>query len=437
MSRPNIIFLHSHNTGRFVQPYGHAVPTPNLQRLAQEGLLFHQAYAAAPTCSPSRAAFLSGQYPHCAGMLGLAHRGFPMRDYRQHIVHTLRAAGYRSALIGVEHTAKDNATVGYDELVPLANNRAENVAPAAREFLRRAHPQPFFLSVGLQETHIPFPAPDPARYPAEDERYCFPPAPLPNAPEVRRNIAGFKASARQMDDCWGAVLDALAAAGLAENTLVCAFSDHGLQFPFHICNCNGHGLGVYLVLRGPGGFSGGKVSDSLVSLLDLFPTACELAGVPVPPWVQGRSLLPVAADPAHVLHEELFGEVTYHAAYEPQRSVRTTRYHYQRRFDQRAKLVLPNSDPGVAREFLLAHGWQDQPRHQELLFDLLFDPAETNNLVGDARFDAVYQDLRARLDRFMRETNDPLLAGPVPAPKGAKANDVNGRDWTEPPLVVG
>jgi N-sulfoglucosamine sulfohydrolase len=75
---PNIVLLHSHDTGRFVQPYGHPVPTPNIQRLADQGLLFRQAYAAAPTCSPSRAALLTGRWPHANGMLGLAHRGFAL-----------------------------------------------------------------------------------------------------------------------------------------------------------------------------------------------------------------------------------------------------------------------------------------------------------------------------------------------------------------------
>ncbi|MCB0099428.1 MAG: sulfatase-like hydrolase/transferase, partial [Caldilineaceae bacterium] len=105
MTLPNILFMHSHNTGQFVQPYGHAVPTPNMQKLAEQGILFRRAFAAAPTCSPSRAAFLSGMWAHSAGMLGLAHRGFRMQDYGVHIVRTLKANGYHTALAGVEHTA--------------------------------------------------------------------------------------------------------------------------------------------------------------------------------------------------------------------------------------------------------------------------------------------------------------------------------------------
>src|SRR5215471_4995915 len=86
--RPNILYIHSHDSGRYLQPYGHNVPTPNLARLAKEGILFRQAFDAAPTCSPSRAALLTGQCPHRNGMLGLAHRGFSLTDYKRHIAHT-------------------------------------------------------------------------------------------------------------------------------------------------------------------------------------------------------------------------------------------------------------------------------------------------------------------------------------------------------------
>src|ERR1051325_5923973 len=102
---PNILYIHSHDTGRYVSPYGHAVPTPNLKKLAGEGVLFRQAFSAAPTCSPSRACLLTGQYAHQNGMLGLAHRGFAMTDYRRHILHTLRSGGYRTILGGLQHIA--------------------------------------------------------------------------------------------------------------------------------------------------------------------------------------------------------------------------------------------------------------------------------------------------------------------------------------------
>jgi arylsulfatase A-like enzyme len=96
MTPPNVLYLHSHDTGRYVQPYGHQIPTPNIQMLADQGALFRKAFSAGPTCSGSRASLLTGQYPHSNGMMGLAHRGWRLNDYGQHIIHPLREAGYRS-----------------------------------------------------------------------------------------------------------------------------------------------------------------------------------------------------------------------------------------------------------------------------------------------------------------------------------------------------
>jgi N-sulfoglucosamine sulfohydrolase len=94
VDHPNIIYLHSHDTGRYVQPYGHQIPTPNIQRLADQGLLFRRAFCAAPSCSGSRACLLTGQWAHVNGMTGLAHRGWKLDDYGRHLVHPLREAGY-------------------------------------------------------------------------------------------------------------------------------------------------------------------------------------------------------------------------------------------------------------------------------------------------------------------------------------------------------
>lgn len=440
---PNIIFMHSHNTGTYVQPYGHAVPTPNIQRLAEQGVLFRKAFAAAPTCSPSRASFLSGQYPHCCGMHGLGHRGFRMRDYSQHIVHTLKEAGYLTVLAGVEHTAPDLAMVGYDRTLseddtnyPETQEHGPGAAVAAVAFLDSGPDRPFFLSLGLNETHRPFPDPDPVEHPAEDARYCSAPGVLPDTPVTRADFAAFKASARVMDDAFGQVLEALDRSGLADTTFVFCFSDHGLQFPRHMCNLTDSGLGVYLIVRGPAGFEGGKVVDQMVSLTDLVPTVYDVAGIDGPSCVQGQSLVPVVNGECENLHDEIFGEINYHAAYEPTRCIRTYRYKYIRRFDERGKLVLPNADDTPSKAFLLTHDWTALPRDQEMLFDLVFDPSESNNLAGCPEQQDTLNDMRARLETWMRESNDPLLAGSVPAPSGASVNDPDGQSPREPPMVL-
>ncbi|MCL4545817.1 MAG: sulfatase [Chloroflexi bacterium] len=423
----NVLYLHSHDTGRYIQPYGHAIPTPNLQRLAEEGVLFRQNFCAAPTCSPSRACLLTGQAAHSCGMFGLAHRGFPLLHPEHHLAHVLRMHGYHTALMGVQHVTSDPAGTGY-EVVVRGKRESTQITAAATEFLRNAPREPFFLDVGYGETHREFRQPGAA----EDARYCLPPAPLPDTPQTRTDMAAFKASARVLDSNVGTVLAALERQGLADRTLVISTTDHGIAFPGMKCNLTDHGMGVSLIVRGPGGFEGGRVIDAMVSHLDLFPTISELAGIPRPDWLQGTSLLPLVRGEVEQLYDELFAEVNYHAAYEPQRAVRTARWKYIRRYGEQETPVLPNCDDGLSKDLWLEHGWRERSVGREQLYDLVFDPYENNNLAADSTYSAVLSELGERLDRWMERTDDPLRYGPIPIPEGAWANDPSGLSPREP-----
>ena len=428
MPKPNIIYIHSHDTGRYVSPYGHAMPTPNIQSLAEEGVLFRQAFCAAPTCSPSRAGLVFGQWPHSAGMLGLVNRGFWPQDQSQHIVNTLGPAGYQTTLIGVQHVSPDPVAIGYDQVIDTADRKVAAVAPAAVEFLSQASTeQPFFLTVGFSETHRVFRE----HGPDDDPRFCMPPAPLPDTPGTRMDMADYKATVRELDRGIGMVLEALSNNGLAENTLVICTTDHGLAFPGMKCNLTDHGMGVMLIMRGPGGFAGGQVCDALVSQIDIFPTICELTGIEPPEWLQGRSMMPLIAGTAEEIRSETFAEVSYHAAYEPKRCVRTKRWKYIRRFGEHDTVPMANCDDSYSKDVWLAHGWATRSVAREQLYDLVYDPNEAHNLAMDPAISDVLQDLRGRLDRWMAETNDPLLDGPVPFPSTgiiSPQDDLSPRD---------
>lgn len=425
---PNILYIHSHDSGRYLQPYGHAVPTPNLQRLAGEGVLFRRAFSCAPTCSPSRAALLTGQWAHQNGMIGLAHRGFSLNDYKKHVLYTLRNAGYQSVLGGLQHIAAKPDTIGYDELLRPKSTRAADVAPAAVAFLNRKPSKPFFLDVGFFETHREFPKPTPA----DDPRYTQPPMPIPDTPATRADTAAFHASARILDQGVGQVLEALERNGLAENTIVISTTDHGIAFPSMKCNLTDSGFGVSLIVRGPGVFRGGKVCDAMVSHIDLYPTICDAVGIKPPSWLEGRSFLPVLRGEKAEINDEVFAEVTYHASYEPKRAVRTQRYKYIRRYGDRTAPVLPNCDDSPSKTLWLEHEWKQKTLPREQLYDLIFDPAEHNNLASDRGSAKILEEMRGRLDAWMKRTSDPLLDGPVPAPAGAKVNPADGVSPREP-----
>lgn len=429
-SHVNVLYLHSHDTGRFIQPYGYPVPTPNLQRFASESVVFRQAFDAAPTCSPARAALLTGMDPHSCGMLGLAHRGFSLRDPSQHLANYLRRQGYLTALSGIQHEAPQDraAELGYETILAPHGRPGPDVAKAAGDFLLNRPKEPFFLSCGFFETHREFPAPGAQ----DDPRWIQPPPPLPDTPETRADMAAFHASARVLDASVGHVLEALERAGLAGRTLVIVTTDHGIPFPRMKCNLNAFGMGVMLMMRGPGGFSGGRVSDALVSQMDIFPTLCDVLGLPKPAWLQGRSLWPLIRGEKQEVREWLTGEVTFHASYEPQRAIRTKRWSYVRRFGGRRAPVLPNCDDGPSKSVWVAAGWRELQPEAEALYDLIFDPGESRNVLdGNPR---VAEHFRRLLENWMRDTDDPLLKGDVAPPPGARLNSPDALSHREPPI---
>ena len=424
MDRPNILYLHSHDTGRYIQPYGHAIATPRLQKLAEEGVLFRQNFSVSPTCSPSRAALLTGCYPHENGMKGLAHLGYSLNDYGQHIIHTLRREGYVSVLAGVQHIASETAeeeawrVIGYDTCL-----EGDQYEQRAATFLEQTPETPFFLDVGFHETHREFPTLQDA---TENPNYCLPPSPLPDTPETRGDMARYKGSARELDRKMGVVLDALERSGLTENTLVICTTDHGIAFPRMKCNLYDSGIGTMLIMRGPGDFESGRVIDCMTSHLDIFPTVCELLQIEPPSWLRGKSLLPLVSQETTELHDELFFEINDHAAYEAVRAVRTERWKYIWRIDDHRVPVLLNCDNGESKSLWLNHGWEDQPVPGEALFNLVFDPNETNNLAGDAASQETLKVMRERLMRWMKASDDPLLNDDTRSLSDIESEPTNG-----------
>ncbi|MEM6391323.1 MAG: sulfatase [Planctomycetota bacterium] len=437
----NILYLHSHDTGRYIAPYGHAVSTPNLQRFAESGVLFRHAFCANPTCSPSRACLLTGQYAHTNGMMGLAHRGGQLSEPRHTLPHHLRSQGYQTVLAGFQHIRSadsplTSADFGYSldlsasrqPKKPGAIGRDEATVESACKFLEAQKPDdpPFFLDAGYFTTHRlgkdtstdpPVQWHNEGDAPFGDARYAAVPPTLPDTPDCRRDFADYAHAAERLDSLHGQVLDALDAQGLADRTLVIITTDHGLAFPGMKCSLTAHGTGVLLLMRGPG-IDGGRVMQGLVSQVDLFPTVCEAAGLPMPDHLQGHSLVPMLEgdDDTASARDAVFTEVNYHAAYQPMRSVRTDRYSYIRRLEDAPRVVRPNIDNSPSKSELHHADLLSKPYPVEELFDLYRDPTEACNRVDDPDYAEALNDMRGRLDRWMQDTDDPALAGPINVP---------------------
>lgn len=434
----NIVYLHTHDSGRFLPLYGYGSSMPQLGRLAERGALLRGAFCACPTCSPSRTALLTGMAPHSAGLLGLAHRGFQLADYSWHLSSFLRSHGYETALCGIQHEAPDPSMLGYDHLLGGEADSMDKLAPrdvwdrenarAAAAWLREKHDGPFFLSYGMFATHREFPENDGSVNPDR----LTPPWPVADTPENRADAARYQLSCRQADNCIGILLDALEETGRMEDTVVLYTTDHGPAFPEMKCTLSDAGIGVAAVLYYPGIPCAGRAVDGLVSQIDLFPTFCELLGLEKPAWLQGKSILPLL-ERGEPVNDAIFAGVTYHAAYEPKRCVRTERYKLVRRYDSHLFPVPANIDSSPAKELLLKSGYLERTvLDRESLFDLYLDPCERQNRIADPAYAEIYADLSRRLNRWMEETADPLRDAPdgrVPCPEGAR---VNRRECIEP-----
>ena len=437
----NILYLHAHDAGRYLQPYGHPAATPHLQALAEESVVFRNAHSAAPTCSPSRAALLTGRSPHATGMLGLAHRGFALHHPEQHLASYLGGRGWHTVLAGIQHLHFGKSTPRpYSVCLPADKSAGwaahdSAVADNACDFLATANREtdaPFFLDCGFWYPHRPFPESDAdADADADAENYVTPPFGSVDSPETRKDTAAFHLALKHMDACAGRVLQALDAGKQRDDTIVLFTIDHGIAFPGHKCQLTDRGTGVALMMRLPGESSVSAVRDDLVSQLDVFPTLCELTGEQAPPWLEGRSFAPLLTDdpPAAPFREQVFSEVTFHAALEPQRSIRTATHRLIRRFDEDLSPVPANVDASPAKTALLEAGWLERQRDSVQLFDLRLDPDETENRAADPALSGVLADLEQRLHQWMQDTADPLLAGPAVAPPDAI---VDPRDQVEP-----
>jgi arylsulfatase A-like enzyme len=404
-----------------------AVRTPNFDRVAREGALFTHAFTASPSCTPSRAALLTGQAIHRLDESG--NLWSTLR--RAHAVYPdlLEAAGY-----AVGHSGK-----GWGPGRVEPGGRDRNPAGPRFEsfdaFLRqRPEGRPFCFWFGSSDPHRPYAAGTGATLPAGAAAVTVPPF-LPDTPEVRADLLDYSFEVERFDRDLGALLAALERIGELEHTIVVVTSDNGMPFPRAKANVYDAGARMPLAIRWPAAVAGGTRVDAFVSLTDLAPTLLEAAGQPVPAAVTGRSLLALLrGGPAPPDRDRAFIERERHAnvrrgdASYPVRAVRTREYLYVRNFRPErapagdAELVFAvgpfgdidggptksllldrRADSAIAPFFALATA----ARPADELYHLPSDPHQLTNVAGRPEHEAARLRLRGALDAWMRETGDP------------------------------
>lgn len=379
---------------------------------------FDRAFCTAPLCSPARGSLFTGRFPHSNGLMGLAHLGWEYRPGERTLPMLLGGTGYETALVGLQHESADSMSVGFDRVIQTDESQqyCGPVARLAAAYLRdpARRSSPFFLTVGMFETHRPYPA---DRYTPADPAIVDVPPFLPDTQETREDLAAFHGSIAAVDEATGAVLAALEDAGLADDTWVIFTSDHGIAFPRAKSTLYDPGLAVALVMRLPRGWGRPPPAlGQLVSHVDVVPTILERLGLEIPPAVQGSSFGPLlSGEPDE--RRDIFGEKNWHDLnqYDPMRCIRTRRHKYIRSYEPRPALLLPGdieasrTRAGMGDDHLAS-------RPSEELYDLDADPLEQRNLAGDDRYEDTRRALAGRLDDWRHRTGDPLLDGPIPAP---------------------
>ena len=443
-SRPNILWISAEDlSATTLGCYGGAAHTPRLDHLAASGLRFDAAFAAAPVCAPSRSAIITGVMPTTLGSLPMRCKATPP----PHVVgfpRLLRDAGY---------WCTNNSKTDYNFNASFDAGWHQSNAKA--HWRNRPQPdQPFFAVFNLTVTHesglfgdrpeqIRRGLPPAARREPGDVQV---PAYYPDTPVIRQALAHRLELAAALDNDVGKIIDTLEADGLADDTIVVFWSDHGEGIPHGKRSLTEHGLRVPLIVhvpekwRGlamlPGGRPAVGTTSDLVSLLDLGPTVLSLAGVGRPAWMEGRPFLGPDASSRDVVVAAADRMDTPPGF---ARSVRDARFRYVRNFlpwldgddlPEYAKGVpITNELRAVRAAGGLPPGasWFSRTtRPAEELYDVTVDPDQLHDLAGDPAHQADLERLRAALRSWMRESFDTgILPEPILRAEAQKA----GSEW--------
>ena len=422
MNKPNIIFYFSdQQRADSAGCYGQKLPvTPNLDKIAEEGTLFENAFTCQPVCGPMRACLQSGVY---ASQNGCYRNDIALPTDTKGIAHYLTEAGYDTAYIGKWHLASDSehrlatkptpkerrggydywraadilefTSHGYNGYVFDENNnkldfkgyRADKINDFAIEYLKKPHKKPFFMFVSQLEPHhqndrLRFESPKGLKSKFKD--YEVPGDLKGTLGDWRVQMPSYLACCNSVDTNFGRLIQALKDEGLYDNTVIIYTSDHGCHFRTRNMeykrSCHENSIKVPLVITGGAFTGGGRISD-LVSLIDLPATVLDIAGAEIPEHFMGKSLTDKKG------HESVFIQIS-----ESQigRAVRTDRWKYS--------VSAKNADKAFADEY-----------KDDFLYDLENDPYEKNNLIHSPEHSEIRLEMRRLLLEYMTKAGEPVL----------------------------
>jgi arylsulfatase A-like enzyme len=429
-TRPNILYCLADDWGwPSAGAYGdRVVKTPTFDRLAKEGMLFNYCFSAAPSCTPSRAAMLTGQYPHRLEE-GSCLWGFLPRKFAVY-PDLLEQSGY------VVGSTRKGWGPGDFRAGGFSRNPAGPTFKDLAAFLKTVPKgKPFCFWFGSHDPHRPYERGSGAASGMSPEAVVVPPY-WPDNTTTRNDILDYCFEVERFDREVGEMLELLEKAGQLDNTLVVMTGDNGWPFPRCKANVYDGGARQPLAIRWPARIKSAQVCDDFINLMDLAPTFLDAAGLKPHPSMTGRSFLGLLTGrETPGSRQEVFLERERHANVRagdvgyPVRAIRTRELLYIRNLrpdrwpagDPQAhkdpSRPFGDCDDGPTKSFMLEH--RNEPgieslfqlcfgkRPPEELYDLKKDPHQVRNVAGQAEYRVVQQELRARLDRWMRDSADP------------------------------
>ena len=439
--RPNLLLITVDDMNAdSVGVFGSGVPeiTPNIDKLASEGVRFERAHVQVANCMPSRNVMWSGRYPHSNKVEGF-YQVRPL-DYPV-LVDLAKDAGY---FTGIYHKVSNSTPYfpyGWDEVMgdaPGDGTRnvkdSESYGFATTEGIRGAKSagKPFLLLMNIADPHVPFFGLDRTGVSRDDafvpSRIYGPeevsvPGFLTDDPVIRQELSHYYSSVRRADDAVGSILLALEKSDEANNTLVMFLSDHGMPFPFAKTQLYHHSTRTPLIFRWPDVVKADSVdTEHMVSAVDLLPTLLESIGSEIPSGVQGRTLLPLLKGELQSGRDKVFKEYNENSAglRTPMRAVETSQFLYI--FNpwsdgSRTMFSATNATATHKRMVEIAEDNMDAADRLMLLkyrvleefYDIRLDPDCLVNLIDDPAYQAEIQKLREALADWMRDTKDPML----------------------------
>ncbi len=429
--RKNVLLVIADDLGLQLGCYGDpSAKTPHLDALAKQGTRFTRGFASVSSCSPSRATLLTGLPTHQCGQYGLAHGPHNASTFKgtKSLPGLLNAAGYATGVIAKLHV-QPAEVYPFGTEVPGGGRDPVQMAARATAFIQNTKDKPFFLVAGFTDPHraakgfanggkYPVSVPKVAFDPSQLSRPAF----LPDAPDARRDWADYYQSIARLDHGVGMLMDVLKATGTADDTLVIFLSDNGPPFPGAKTTLYDAGIHLPLIIRQPGA-PAGQVVDAMASWTDIAPTVLAWAGVPQPPVMRGRSVLPFVASGAIDAKgwDRVYASHQYHEAtmYYPMRAVRTDKYKlvvniaHPLQYPEAADLwesptwqgVLKRGDKMVGKRSLAAY----QHRPAVELYDVSADPDELTNLADRPESKQLVGELRDSLRAWQKATGDVWL----------------------------